>query len=126
MIVADASWVIALMDAQDQHHAGALALVETLTARPLIHAVTLAECLVAPARAGQHRDAARELRSAFEIVHTDDDSAMRWAHLRATEALRLPDAVVLDTALISRSPSIATFDTRLRDAAGRLGVGVVP
>ena len=126
MIVADASWVIALFDPMDQHHALAKAQLPAAGDRPLMHAVTLAECLVYPARVGQHREVAGELRSAFEIVYMDEDSPVRWAELRESEALRLPDAVVLDTALVARAGAIATFDERLAAAARRRGVAVVP
>ena len=126
MIVADASWVIGLSDPTDEHHASAVALVERADGRRLMHAVTLAECLVYPARTGQQREVAERLRTAFEIVMMDDDSPLRWAELRVSETLRLPDAIVLDTALTKGASAIATFDERLRAAARRRGVNVLP
>lgn len=126
MIVSDASWVIALRDPEDRHHSDALPLLDALSMRPLMHAVTLSECLVAPARSGRHHEAEQELRAAFSIVSMDDGSALRWAELRASEPLRLPDAVVLDTALASHARTIATFDERLAAAARRRGIEVLP
>jgi predicted nucleic acid-binding protein len=126
VIVADASWVIALMDPEDEHHAAAVSLVDSIEGRRLMHAVTLSECLVAPASAGRSEEVVAELRSAFEIVHTDDQSALRWAQLRASERLRLPDAIALDTALVVRSPTIVSFDGALIAAARRVGLNVLP
>ena len=127
MIVADASWVIALRQPVDLHHVAATASNERIDERVTLHAVTLAECLVGPARNGTVWDAAAELRSGFEIVGSDDDVAapIRWAELRVGHALRLPDAIVLDTALVRRASAVATFDERLGAAARRHGIEVV-
>ncbi len=51
MIVADASWIIALRDPEDVHHADASILNDQIKFENVIlHQVTLAECLVAPAK----------------------------------------------------------------------------
>ena len=114
MIVADASWIVALRDPQDDHHREAVAVNGVLgDEEALIHPVTLAECLVAPAKLGVVDEVSSKLHSAFEVVDVDPDAPIRWALLRAETGLRLPDAIVLDTALQHRARAIATFDLRL-------------
>lgn len=119
MIVADASWVVALRDPDDDHHARAVAIHRQIGDEDaLLHPLTLAECLVAPARLDALDEAAAVLRSAFEIPDIDRDAPLRWAALRAETGLRLPDAIVLDTAISRYARGLATFDDRLAAAAG--------
>jgi predicted nucleic acid-binding protein len=123
VIVADASWIVALRDPEDEHHARAVTINEaTATSKVLLHPVTLAECLVAPAKLGVLDEAAAALRAAYDIVVIDDDAPLRWAQLRARAGLRLPDAIVLDTALTHGVTAIATFDDRLIHAANDHGI----
>lgn len=118
MIVADASWVVALRDPGDDHHARAVAINRLIGKEDaLLHPVTLAECLVAPAQLGALDNAAAALRASFEVPEVDHDAPLRWAALRAETGLRLPDAIVLDTALSHSARALATFDTRLAAAA---------
>lgn len=124
MIVADASWVIALRDPSDPHHGTAVNDDDTIDEGDVVlHQVTLAECLVGAARLGMVEEAAATLRAAFEILDADVDAPLRWAQVRADHALRLPDAVVVDTA-VSLDAAIVTFDERLRRAALRMGLPV--
>ena len=90
MIVAEESWIIALRDPADGHHGAAVAVNETTAEEILLHPVTLAECLVAPAKLGDLDDAARKLRTAYEIIDVDIHAPERWARLRAHAGLRLP------------------------------------
>lgn len=126
MIVTDASWVIALRDDQDPHHAAATAiLTEVGLEATLLHAVTLAGCLVAPARLGLLDAAATALRAAFEIVDADREAPLRWASIRADSGLRLPDAIVFDTARQHRARAIVTFDERLATVSRQYGIEVL-
>lgn len=126
MIVADASWVVALRDPSDDHHPQAASINRGLDAEDVwLHPVTLAECLVAPARLGVLPDAVLRLRAAFEIPEFERDAPLRWAALRAETGLRLPDAVVLDTALRHQARAIVTFDAGLATAASERGLEVV-
>ena len=126
MIVADASWVVALRDPSDEHHPLAAAINRGIADEDIwLHPVTLAECLVAPARLGVLHDAVLRLRAAFEIPEVERDAPVRWAALRAETGLRLPDAVVLDTALSHRARAVVTFDTKLAAAAGERSLEVV-
>lgn len=118
MIVADASWVIALRDAGDVHHAEASVINDaTATEAVLLHTVTFAECLVGPARLGVLDDAVIALLAAFEIIDVDSDAPVRWASSHAKTGLRLPDVIVLDAALQRGARAIATFDDRLAATA---------
>jgi predicted nucleic acid-binding protein len=100
--VLDASVVIALLDAADMHHAGAVAgfgrvLHETL----VLPASAYAEALVDPSRRGPEavavvRRLVADLR--VQIEPLTPDIAERAAMLRARHrSLRLPDALVLAT-----------------------------
>lgn len=114
MIVADASWIVALRDPDDAHHNEAAAVSDAVgSENALLHPVTFAECLVAAAKLGLVDDAAAALRAGFEIIDVDRDAPIRWASLRAETGLRLPDAIVLDTALRQRARAIVTFDEKL-------------
>lgn len=126
MIVADASWVVALRDPSDDLHRSAAAINRGIDDEDVwLHPVTLAECLVAPARLGVLPDAVLRLRAAFEVPDVERDAPVRWAALRAETGLRLPDAVVLDTALNHEARAIMTFDARLAAVASERGLDIV-
>lgn len=126
MIVADVSWVIALRDPADAHHDVAVESNRNLGAENVVlPALTLAECLVGPARLGVLDEADRDLRAAFEILEADGDAPTRWAALRASARLRLPDTVVLDAALLRKARGIATFDETLAERAATHDLDVI-
>ncbi len=126
MIVADASWVVALRDPSDDHHLAATAINRGIDDEEVwLHPVTLAECLVAAAHLGVLPDAVLRLRAAFEVPDVERDAPVRWAALRAETGLRLPDAVVLDTALSHGARAIVTFDAKLAAAASKHGLDIV-
>ncbi len=88
----------------DAHHRAAVEVSELIAEEEvLIAAVTLAECLVAPAHLGRVDDAELALRAAFEIETADDNAARR-----AASRLRLPGAIVLETALHHHARAVAT------------------
>lgn len=126
MIVVDASWVVALRDPGDDHHGGAVATAREIADEDaVLHPVTLAECLVAPARLGRLEEAFAGLRASFDLADVDPDAPVRWARLRAETGLRLPDAIVLDTALRLHARAVATFDERLAARAAGRGIEVL-
>lgn len=126
VIVADAGWVVALRDPADAHHDAAKAILAgTSDAPALLPALTFAECLVAPARLGVLDQAAVALRAALEIVEPDADAPIRSATVRARPGLRLPDAIVLDTALHHGARAIAASDARLAASAAGSGLNVL-
>lgn len=74
---------------------------------------------------GVIEEAEAALRDAFEICVDDDSAPRRWALRRAETGLKLPDAVVLETALREGAAGIATFNARLARAARAAGLRVV-
>ena len=114
MIVVDASWVIALHDPTNSHHSKAVQANEAIgDSRVVIAALTLAEYLVGPAKLGVEDKAMIQAQSAFAIAQPDAGAPLRWARLRATSGLKLPDVIVLDTAIELKAEAIATFDQHL-------------
>ena len=126
MIVADTSWILALRDPHDAHHSAAVAVSDELGDEPvLVAAVTLAECLVAPAQLGQLEEAEIALRAAFDVEPVDGAAPARWAGRRAASGLRLPDAIVLETALHRGARAVVTFDARLAKQCRAAGLEVL-
>ena len=120
------SWVVALRDPDDVHHAAAVAVDEAIGDESvLIAAMTLAECLVAPAKLGNVDVAEAALRAAFDIEDHDDSAPRRWASRRAVAELRLPDAIVMEAALHHGASGIATFDARLAACCRAAGLDVL-
>ncbi len=125
MIVLDASVLIGHLDGRDAHHRKARALLEASDGVPLgASAITLAETLVAPARAGRLEEAqkALELLGVAEL-ELGADAPVRLAALRAETGRKLPDCCVL-LAAQDREATVASFDVGLVRAAERLGLGV--
>ena len=123
MIVLDASVLIAHFDASDAHHARAGALLLAAADEPLAaSALSLAEVLVGPARAGRLDRAVAALhRLEVASVPLDEDAPSRLATLRAGSGLKLPDCCVLLATEQTRG-DLATFDDRLATAARDRGV----
>jgi predicted nucleic acid-binding protein len=111
---------IALLDSADSHHERAAVTLREHTRSPLIMAASAySEALVQPLIKGRD-DAVEEFVGSLrvEIVAADRRIGRRAAELRARHrALRLPDALVLATAL-AREAKLLTFDTRLARLAG--------
>jgi len=123
--VLDASALIALCSTEDDHHRWALDMFSiTQGSDLLISALTYAEFLVGPKRQKklqQVLDGTSQL--GLEITTLDNLNAISLAEVRANSNLRLPDAVVLQTAL-EHSGAIATTDKRLANAARELNLPV--
>jgi toxin FitB len=121
VIVLDASVLIAHLDAGDAHHAAATERLLGLAGEPFgASSITLAEVLVAPARAGRV-PAARAALGTLGVAELPlpPDAAERLAALRAETKLKLPDCCVLLTAEL-HDGAVLTFDDRLaREAAAR-------
>jgi predicted nucleic acid-binding protein len=123
VIVLDASVLIAHFDARDAQHDRALATLAATGSEELgASVITLAECLVGPARAGRldrARTALRDLGVSELGLAVDSSTAL--AQLRAQTNLRLPDCCVLECALRTHA-SLLTFDDRLAKRAPDVGV----
>jgi predicted nucleic acid-binding protein len=120
LTVLDAGIVIAVLDGDDVHHASAeAALREAFAAGDdiVLPASAYAECLVAPLRRGPEAAAiVDDLLDALpvRVVPITRETARSAAVLRAQHgrALRLPDALVIATAIAARGARILTTDGR--------------
>jgi len=123
LTVLDAGVVIGVLDADDQHHPGAVeALRERLTRgdRMVVPASAYAETLVGAFRRDEETAAAVELLYADTNLHVEPltpDIARSAARLRARHGnrLRLPDAFVVATAEALEARSVVTTDRRWPD-----------
>ena len=114
-LVVDASVVIAVSRHRDPPHEAASKLVARWPrARALLPAVAYSEVMVEPLRLGRGDARDRELREAgFEIVPVGERIAREAARARAERpGLRLPDALVIATALV-HGAELATLDRRM-------------
>ena len=125
MIVLDASVLIAHLDVSDVYHDRAFGLLQALAEESFAaSALTVAEVLVGPARAGGLERATATLRAlGVETVPIGDAAPAALAGLRAATGLKLPDCCVL-LASEQIGGGLATFDDRLAAAARERGVPV--
>ncbi len=123
MIVLDASVLIAHLDERDAHHERAKRLLAGTGAEPLgASAITLAETLVAPTRAGRVADVTAVLeRLAVAELPLGDEAPARLAQLRVDAGCKLPDCCVL-LAAQEHDGAVASFDSALIEAAHGLGL----
>lgn len=124
MTVLDASVLVAHFDRTDPHHERAGEILLSLGDAPLrASALTLAEVLVGPTRAGLAPEVSRALVAlGIEAVPIAQDAAERLAALRVRTGLKLPDCCVLLAAEDVAATELATFDKRLADAAREHGL----
>jgi predicted nucleic acid-binding protein len=122
--VLDASVLIALLDKQDQGRSVARAAVdESRRDHDLLIPVTaFSESIVAPYRRSRrdgHR-AEAALSALGSLVDVTRDIASRAAQLRATQEIKLPDALILATAMHVAADQILTLDRRWRGVDSRV------
>lgn len=123
MIVLDASVLIAHLADDDVHGLEALEILDT-EEELAIHPLTLAECLVGPARLGREEEALAIIeRLGIQQVPMPPGQPLALARLRASTRLKLPDCWVL-AAVLETPASVATFDAALVAAAKKLGIAV--
>ena len=127
MIVLDACVLIAHLDESDAFHEDSDTLLGSAAAEPLgASAISLAEVLVGPARAGRLDQATAALAQLEVItIALGADAPARLATLRAGTNLSLPDCCVLLAAEQKGSAAVATFDDRLAAAARNRGFRVL-
>lgn len=123
MIVLDAGVLIAHLDGRDAHHERATRLLAESDGEPLgASTISLAETLVAPARAGRLADATAAIgRLGITELTLGDDAPARLARLRGDAGRKLPDCCVLLAAQDHRG-TVASFDSDLIEAADNLGL----
>jgi predicted nucleic acid-binding protein len=118
LTILDAGVVIGILDGNDPHHEASRAAVAAALTRGdalAVPASAYAECLVGPARRGRDAMGAvdaflSDLRAEVEPITRQ--VASRAAQLRARHGrrLRLPDALVLATALHLGAERVVTTD----------------
>ncbi len=125
IIVLDANVLIALLDASDAHHDWAVELLLAhADAEFSLSALTWAECLVHPARSGRLEEVIAQVSTLqLDIEEFAEVDAVQLATVRATHSLRMPDAIVLHTAM-QRGAALATTDGALARAAAATGCEV--
>jgi predicted nucleic acid-binding protein len=124
LTVLDAGIVIAALDAGDAHHAAAVAALREARDRGdriTVPASAYAEALVGPSRVGA--DAVATVDAFLDalpaaVEPASREVARRAAMLRAGHgrSLRLPDALVIATALASGADLVLTTDAGWPDA----------
>lgn len=119
LIHLDAGVVIGFLDSSDGHHRAATdELGDSVRSGDdlAMAASAFAECLVGPSRRGEN--AVRVVSDLFErlpirVVDLGEDVARHAAALRAKHtALRLPDALVIATAVCNGADRLVTTDRR--------------
>jgi predicted nucleic acid-binding protein len=116
LAILDASVLIATIDAGHSHHQHALSELESRQQRQtlVLPAVAFSEALVFPYRVGstQGRAVERGLRRLGRVEAITESIASRAARVRAARPIKLPDALILATALELSAEVILTFDRR--------------
>jgi predicted nucleic acid-binding protein len=125
LVVLDASALIALVSSKDPHHDWALEMFrDTASFELQMSALTQAEVLVHPARAGKLEKFLKLIRGlGLEITPIEEADASKLASIRSNTNLKMPDVVVLHQAM-KVNGSIATTDQQLAKVAKSKGVGV--
>ena len=119
---ADTSWLIALFNPDDSHHARALKELEELNSAPSISAFALAELLVnfEVNESIDFNSTLGTLKSALSgIINLDSEIAVKSAQIRSTNKITLGDAIVIATALSEKS-QLLTFDKNMRSVYERV------
>lgn len=126
MVVLDASVLIGHLDSNDSHHDRATRLLRATDGQMLgASAITLAETLVAPTRAGRLGDAQAALtRLGVQELVLGNQASSRLAQLRADLGVKLPDCCVL-LAAQEHTGAVASFDAGVIKAAHKLGLPTV-
>lgn len=132
LIHLDAGVVIALLDADDAHHDSATSFLTSSRLhndRFAISATAYAECLVQPFRHSERNvQVIRELvnRVPVTIVNLNEHNAEQSAKLRASHRnLRLPDAIVIATAIVDGADRLVTTDRQWPSAVEMKFDGVI-
>ena len=118
LTVLDAGPVIAVLDASDAHHRAAVQAFAAARERGdvlVLPASAYAECLVAPCRRGPEVAGVVDsfvdaLPATVEPISRAIARAAAELRARHAAALRLPDALVVATAVVLRADRIVTSD----------------
>ena len=120
----DSGVLIALLDGTVVHHAASSSAIVTTLRNGnslAIAATTLTEILVRPYSVGDQavsRCVNAIDRLPISVIDLDRAIAVKAAEMRATfPTLRLPDATILATAVVSSTDSLLTTDAKLANAS---------
>jgi predicted nucleic acid-binding protein len=131
LIVLDAGVLIGVLDGSDAHHVPAteaLRLAEENLDQLALPTSALAEILVGPSRRGPEAVASVDgllVALAIDVVAIDQAIARQAAVLRATTHLRLPDALVVASAIVLRADRLLSTDGRWPEAIADLFRGTI-
>lgn len=125
VVVLDAGVFIALVDSNDAHHDWAVDFfIHSTGSELVVSALTMAEIMVHPAKNGTaDRFADRLSGLHLQVVSVAGADSSALVKLRAESGLRMPDAVVLCTAL-THAQALATTDEKLAGQAQTMGLEV--
>ncbi|MCU1417579.1 MAG: vapC [Schumannella sp.] len=123
MIVFDAGVIIAHTETEDAFHEAAIAFLDANEEFEFaINPLTLAECLVRPAREGEAQRTFHALqRLLFETINVSDGDAVGLAEIRASTGLKMSDALVIHTAE-RNAAELVTTDRAVARAAEQRGL----
>jgi predicted nucleic acid-binding protein len=126
LVVVDAGALIALLDENHKHHRWAFGMFQaTLGLGLVMPALTYAEVLVHPTRAGQADTFENNIAGlGLDIRPIFDTDTRGLAEIRAESSLKMPDAIVLQLALAEQA-TLATTDTSLATEAQNRGLKVL-
>ena len=126
LVVVDAGALIALLDENDKHHRWAFGMFQaTLGYGLVMPALTYAEVLVHPTRAGQADTFENNIAGlGLDIRPIVDSDTRGLALIRAESSLKMPDAIVLQLALEEQA-TLATTDKSLANEAQSRGLKVL-
>ncbi len=121
VVVVDAGALIALFDDRDPHHEWAFGMfMRTLNQELVMSALTYAEVLVHPTRAGRADEFDQRIAGLkLGIRPAAPEDATLLAGLRATTSLRMPDVVVLQLATSEQATLATTDKTLAKEARSR-------
>jgi predicted nucleic acid-binding protein len=127
-ILLDSSVILAYVNTHEVVHTLALHLFARIadkhdTLRGCYSAVSVTECLVRPIQAGIQAvsvmSALLQAYPNFDMIPIDYAVGERAAHVRVEANLRLPDALIVATALVAGCGAVITNDDKWGRLAGR-------
>lgn len=127
MIYLDSCLVIYAVEPNGTASDSVLAAITGSTEAFAVSPLVLMECLVGPLRRGQASlvEAYESLIVSIEMIPLTTEVLRRAAALRASAALKTPDAIHLAAAMIGGCSALWTNDRRLAGVAGDFAVAVV-
>ena len=115
-LILDSDALIAIFKVSDKHHETIVKRLLHRNDKMVISTVALSESLVHAYRMGMGQAGRQQIREmAIETVDVDEEIAVTAAQLRATNNLKLGDALIAATAIL-HSCTLLTFDQKLARA----------